>query len=81
MDPGKRIHKLLHLRSEFVNLNNVCVSSLTGHGMVFQEGFAVPRDHLGRRLMAVAGDNETEKNCTEPGNSYIIMINAFSPFE
>uniref|UniRef100_A0A671QJ11 Sodium/potassium/calcium exchanger 4-like n=1 Tax=Sinocyclocheilus anshuiensis TaxID=1608454 RepID=A0A671QJ11_9TELE len=46
-----------------------CMSALltkTGHGLVLQEGFAVPRDHLGRRLMATAGDNETEKNCTEP---------------
>uniref|UniRef100_A0A673GS05 Sodium/potassium/calcium exchanger 4-like n=1 Tax=Sinocyclocheilus rhinocerous TaxID=307959 RepID=A0A673GS05_9TELE len=48
-----------------------CVSALltkTGHGLVLQEGFgfAVPRDHLGRRLMATEGDNETEKNCTEP---------------
>ncbi|XP_073682523.1 sodium/potassium/calcium exchanger 4a isoform X2 [Garra rufa] len=46
-----------------------CMSALltkTGHGLVLQEGFAVPRDHLGRRLMAAAGDNETEKNCTPP---------------
>uniref|UniRef100_A0A671MSQ1 Sodium/potassium/calcium exchanger 4-like n=1 Tax=Sinocyclocheilus anshuiensis TaxID=1608454 RepID=A0A671MSQ1_9TELE len=46
-----------------------CMSALltkTGHGLVLQEGFAVPRDHLGRRLMATEGDNETEKNCTEP---------------
>ncbi|XP_026085179.1 sodium/potassium/calcium exchanger 4-like isoform X3 [Carassius auratus] len=46
-----------------------CMSALltkTGHGLVLQEGFALPRDHLGRRLMATAGDNETEKNCTEP---------------
>jgi len=36
---------------------------------VIQEGFAAQRDHLGRRLMAIAGDNETEeKNCTRPGN-------------
>ncbi|KAL1258183.1 hypothetical protein QQF64_011427, partial [Cirrhinus molitorella] len=46
-----------------------CMSALltkTGHGLVLQEGFAVPRDHLGRRLMADTGDNETEKNCTKP---------------
>ncbi|KAA0711360.1 hypothetical protein E1301_Tti011078 [Triplophysa tibetana] len=48
-----------------------CMSSLltkTGHGLVLQEGFAAPSDHLGRRLMATVGDNETEfeKNCTEP---------------
>ncbi|XP_026141722.1 sodium/potassium/calcium exchanger 4a isoform X2 [Carassius auratus] len=46
-----------------------CMSALltkTGHGLVLQEGFDVPRDHLGRRLMATVGDNETEKNCTEP---------------
>ncbi|XP_059376700.1 sodium/potassium/calcium exchanger 4-like [Carassius carassius] len=46
-----------------------CMSALltkTGHGLVLQEGFAVPRDHVGRRLMATVGDNETEKNCTEP---------------
>ncbi|XP_048048291.1 sodium/potassium/calcium exchanger 4a isoform X3 [Megalobrama amblycephala] len=47
-----------------------CMSVLltkTGHGLVLQEGFAAPRDHLGRRLMAIAGDNETdEKNCTQP---------------
>ncbi|XP_059375257.1 sodium/potassium/calcium exchanger 4a isoform X2 [Carassius carassius] len=46
-----------------------CMSALltkTGHGLVLQEGFALPRYHLGRRLMATAGDNETEKNCTEP---------------
>ncbi|XP_067223743.1 sodium/potassium/calcium exchanger 4a isoform X2 [Chanodichthys erythropterus] len=47
-----------------------CMSVLltkTGHGLVLQEGFAVPRDHMGRRLMAIAGDNETdEKNCTQP---------------
>ncbi|XP_057199840.1 sodium/potassium/calcium exchanger 4a isoform X3 [Triplophysa rosa] len=47
-----------------------CMSALltkTGHGLVLQEGFAAPSDHLGRRLMATVGDNETElKNCTEP---------------
>lgn len=47
-----------------------CMSALltkTGHGLVLQESFAAPRDHLGRRLMAIAGDNETEeKNCTKP---------------
>ncbi|XP_077096247.1 sodium/potassium/calcium exchanger 4a isoform X2 [Siphateles boraxobius] len=47
-----------------------CMSALlskTGHGLVLQEDFAVQRDHLGRRLMAIAGDNETEeKNCTKP---------------
>ncbi|XP_051723035.1 sodium/potassium/calcium exchanger 4a isoform X4 [Ctenopharyngodon idella] len=47
-----------------------CMSVLltkTGHGLVLQEGFAAPRDHLGRRLMAIAGENETdEKNCTQP---------------
>lgn len=45
----------------------VCISSL-GHGLVLEEEFAEPRDYLGRKLMATAGDNETEeKNCTEPG--------------
>ncbi|XP_067311524.1 sodium/potassium/calcium exchanger 4a isoform X3 [Pseudorasbora parva] len=47
-----------------------CMSALltkTGHGLVLQEDLAAPRDHLGRRLMAIAGDNETEeKNCTNP---------------
>ncbi|XP_012679957.2 sodium/potassium/calcium exchanger 4a isoform X2 [Clupea harengus] len=47
-----------------------CMSALltkTGHGLVMPEGAFVPSDHLGRRLMATAGDNETEeKNCTEP---------------
>ncbi|XP_050989929.1 sodium/potassium/calcium exchanger 4a isoform X2 [Labeo rohita] len=46
-----------------------CMSALltkTGHGLVLQEGFAVPSDHLGRKLMAATGDNETEKNCTGP---------------
>ncbi|XP_051578256.1 sodium/potassium/calcium exchanger 4-like [Myxocyprinus asiaticus] len=39
----------------------------TGHGLVLQERFDAPKDHLGRRLMAIVGDNETEeKNCTEP---------------
>ncbi|XP_052001731.1 sodium/potassium/calcium exchanger 4-like [Xyrauchen texanus] len=39
----------------------------TGHGLVLQERFDAPKDHLGRRLMATVGDNETEeKNCTEP---------------
>ncbi|XP_048084430.1 sodium/potassium/calcium exchanger 4a isoform X2 [Alosa alosa] len=47
-----------------------CMSALltkTGHGLVMQEGTFVATDRLGRRLMATAGDNETEqKNCTEP---------------
>ncbi|XP_052010189.1 sodium/potassium/calcium exchanger 4-like isoform X1 [Xyrauchen texanus] len=47
-----------------------CMSALltkTGHGLVLQEGFDAPKDHLGRRLLATVGDNETEeKNCTEP---------------
>ncbi|XP_076156027.1 sodium/potassium/calcium exchanger 4a isoform X2 [Alosa pseudoharengus] len=47
-----------------------CMSALltkTGHGLVMQEGAFVATDRLGRRLMATAGDNETEqKNCTEP---------------
>lgn len=48
--------------------------SLLGHGLVLQEEFAAPSDHLGRRLMAIAGDNETEeKNCTEPGNAVEVM--------
>lgn len=50
------------------------ISSL-GHGLVLQEGFAAPSDHLGRRLMATVGDNETEfeKNCTEPGNAICLL--------
>ncbi|MFT7812978.1 sodium/potassium/calcium exchanger 4-like [Arapaima gigas] len=45
-----------------------CMSALltrTGHGLVMDEG---ARGHLGRRLMATAGDNDTdeEKNCTAP---------------
>ncbi|KAI7804152.1 putative sodium/potassium/calcium exchanger 4 [Triplophysa rosa] len=55
-----------------------CMSALltkTGHGLVLQEGFAAPSDHLGRRLMATVGDNETElKNCTEPGNAALYMF-------
>ncbi|KAK7142044.1 hypothetical protein R3I94_011669 [Phoxinus phoxinus] len=45
-----------------------CMSALltTGHGLVLQEGFASQGDHLGRRLMAIEGDNETEENCTKP---------------
>ncbi|XP_041927700.1 sodium/potassium/calcium exchanger 4a isoform X3 [Alosa sapidissima] len=47
-----------------------CMSALltkAGHGLVMQEGAFVATDRLGRRLMATAGDNETEqKNCTEP---------------
>ncbi|KAF4083634.1 hypothetical protein AMELA_G00118950 [Ameiurus melas] len=47
-----------------------CMSALltkTGHGIVLQEHFAGPTDHLGRRLMAIAMDNETaEKNCSKP---------------
>ncbi|KAF4084010.1 hypothetical protein AMELA_G00123870 [Ameiurus melas] len=47
-----------------------CMSALltkTGHGIVLQEHFAGPTDHLGRRLMATAMDNETaEKNCSKP---------------
>ncbi|XP_073720991.1 sodium/potassium/calcium exchanger 4-like isoform X1 [Misgurnus anguillicaudatus] len=47
-----------------------CMSALltkTGHGLVLEEEFAEPRDYWGRKLLAAAGDNETEeKNCTEP---------------
>lgn len=47
-----------------------CMSALltkTGHGLVLQEGFAALSDQLGRRLLAITGDNETEeKNCTAP---------------
>ncbi|XP_063080147.1 sodium/potassium/calcium exchanger 4a [Engraulis encrasicolus] len=43
------------------------VLTKTGHGMVSQEAALPPTDRLGRRLMATAGENETEaKNCTEP---------------
>lgn len=45
----------------------VCVST-SGHGIMLQEHFAGPTDHLGRRLMATVIDNETaEKNCSKPG--------------
>lgn len=38
-----------------------------GHGMIIDEGVNVDA-HWGRRLMALAQNNETvEKNCTEPG--------------
>ncbi|XP_017332659.1 sodium/potassium/calcium exchanger 4a isoform X3 [Ictalurus punctatus] len=47
-----------------------CMSALltkTGHGIMLQEHFAGPTDHLGRRLMATVIDNETaEKNCSKP---------------
>ncbi|XP_053489171.1 sodium/potassium/calcium exchanger 4a isoform X1 [Ictalurus furcatus] len=47
-----------------------CMSALltkTGHGIMVQEHFAGPTDHLGRRLMATVIDNETaEKNCSKP---------------
>ncbi|KAL0969693.1 hypothetical protein UPYG_G00230960 [Umbra pygmaea] len=47
-----------------------CMSSLltkTGHGLVLDQGPAALSDHVGRRLMALDGDNITlEKNCTDP---------------
>ncbi|XP_010876958.2 sodium/potassium/calcium exchanger 4a [Esox lucius] len=47
-----------------------CMSALltkTGHGLVLEHGLVDSSDHLGRRLMALDGDNDTlEKNCTEP---------------
>ncbi|KAK6307410.1 hypothetical protein J4Q44_G00225580 [Coregonus suidteri] len=47
-----------------------CMSALltkTGHGLVLEQGLADTTDRLGRRLMAVDGDNDTlDKNCTEP---------------
>ncbi|XP_027028498.1 sodium/potassium/calcium exchanger 4a isoform X1 [Tachysurus fulvidraco] len=47
-----------------------CMSALltkTGHGIMLQEHFVGPTDHLGRRLMATEEHNETvEKNCSAP---------------
>ncbi|KAM9571515.1 sodium/potassium/calcium exchanger 4a isoform 5-T5 [Salvelinus alpinus] len=47
-----------------------CMSALltkTGHGLVLEQGLADTSDRLGRRLMALDGDNNTrDKNCTEP---------------
>ncbi|KAG7328253.1 hypothetical protein KOW79_008197 [Hemibagrus wyckioides] len=47
-----------------------CMSALltkTGHGIMLQEHYAGPTDHLGRRLMATEENNETlEKNCSAP---------------
>ncbi|XP_014048901.1 sodium/potassium/calcium exchanger 4 isoform X2 [Salmo salar] len=47
-----------------------CMSALltkTGHGLVLEQGLADTTNRLGRRLMAVDGDNDTlDKNCTEP---------------
>lgn len=49
-----------------------CMSALlsrTGHGLVLETGSSLAEtpDLLGRRLMAVDGDNDTlNKNCTEP---------------
>lgn len=39
--------------------------SIAGHGMIV-EGHPVT-EHWGRRLMASVPENETEKNCSEPG--------------
>ncbi|XP_029543695.1 sodium/potassium/calcium exchanger 4-like [Oncorhynchus nerka] len=47
-----------------------CMSALltkTGHGLVLEQGLVDTTNRLGRRLMAVDGDNDTlDKNCTEP---------------
>uniref|UniRef100_A0A673YS17 Solute carrier family 24 member 4a n=1 Tax=Salmo trutta TaxID=8032 RepID=A0A673YS17_SALTR len=47
-----------------------CMSALltkTGHSLVLEQGLADTSDRLGRRLMALDGDNNTlDKNCTEP---------------
>uniref|UniRef100_A0A4W5MYQ2 Solute carrier family 24 member 4a n=1 Tax=Hucho hucho TaxID=62062 RepID=A0A4W5MYQ2_9TELE len=47
-----------------------CMSALltkTGHGLVLEQGLADTSYRLGRRLMALDGDNNTlDKNCTEP---------------
>ncbi|XP_052342368.1 sodium/potassium/calcium exchanger 4-like isoform X2 [Oncorhynchus keta] len=47
-----------------------CMSALltkTGHGLVMEQGLVDTTNRLGRRLMAVDGDNDTlDKNCTEP---------------
>lgn len=45
-------------------LKAVCVL-FTGHGMIVEGHPSL--EHWGRRLMASAPDNETEKNCSEPG--------------
>lgn len=51
------------------------VHSSPGHGMIIDGGINVDA-HWGRRLMALAQNNETvEKNCTEPGRrGHIITV-------
>ncbi|TSN67079.1 Sodium/potassium/calcium exchanger 4 [Bagarius yarrelli] len=45
----------------------IAFASNSGHGIVLQEHFAGPTDHLGRRLMTIEENNTTvEKNCSKP---------------
>eukprot|EP00064_Thunnus_orientalis_P015359 superscaffoldBa00002835_g15411 len=48
----------------FVAWSMSALLTKTGHGMIV-EGHP-NHEHWGRRLMASAMDNETEKNCSEP---------------
>lgn len=53
--------------------------SITGHGMIVEGHPAI--EHYGRRLMASAPENGTEKNCSEPGMLlWNLSCNFFSLF-
>lgn len=52
-----------------------------GHGMIIDGGVNVDA-HWGRRLMALAQNNETvEKNCTEPGRRGRTVITVLSSID